>query len=90
MLASLNREATPMQPPRRLRILSQSDLRHLTIERLLKYRKKALSLENTLADSDYHYHAGKFDETFIWFKEDPRWQLVYDDVLAELACKQSN
>lgn len=77
-----------MQPPRKLRILSQSDLRHLTVERLLKYRNKALSLENTLADSDYHDHTGKFDETFVWFKEDPRWQLLYEEVLAELARKQ--
>ena len=78
-----------MQPPRRLRILNKSELCHLTVERLLAYRKKALSLENTLADSDYRDTAGKMDETFIWFKEDPRWQSVYDDVLAELAQKQT-
>lgn len=79
-----------MQPPRRLRVLTRSELSHLTVERLLAYRKKALSLENTLAESDYHNTAGHLDETFIWFKEDPRWQAVYDDVLTELARKQND
>lgn len=79
-----------MKPPRRLRILTESELRHLTVERLLAYRKKALSLENTLADSDYGDSADELDETFIWFKEDPRWQEVYDRILAALAVKQSN
>jgi len=77
-----------MQPPRKLRILTRSELRHLTVERLLAYRKKALSLENALAESDYRNTAGELDGTFIWFKEDPRWQSVYDDILAELADKQ--
>ncbi len=77
-----------MQPPRKLRVLTPSDLCHLTIERLLAYRKKALSLENTLADSDYRDTAGKPDSTFIWFKEDSRWKPLYDDILAELARKQ--
>ena len=54
----------------------------------MAYRKKALSLENSLADSDYH-DAGPFDEAFIWFKEDPRYQVVYNDILAELARKQA-
>jgi len=79
----------PMQPPRRLRILSPTELRHLTVERLLEYRKKALSLENSLAASDYHDTADTLDEAFIWFKEDPRWQAVYADILAELARKQA-
>ena len=77
-----------MQPPRRLRILSPAELTRLTLARLLAYRKKALSLENTVADSDYRDHSAALDETFIWFKEDPRWQSVYDNVLAELGRKQ--
>ena len=79
-----------MQPPRRLRILTKSELCHLTVERLLAYRKKALLLENTLVDSDYRNTAGKLDEIFIWFKEDSRWQTVYNDILAELARKQTS
>ena len=77
-----------MPPPRRLRLLTKAELRHLTVARLLAYRKKALSLENTLGDSDYR-DAGKLDDTFVWFKEDPRWQSAYDDILAELARKQA-
>lgn len=78
-----------MQPPRRLRALTRLELTHLTVERLLAYRKKALSLENSLAASDYRNTAGHLDETFIWFKEDPRWQPIYNDILAELARKQT-
>lgn len=78
-----------MQPPRKLRILKRSELRHLSVDRLLAYRKKALSLENTLADSDYQDVADTLDSTFIWFKEDPRWQAVYDEILLELTSKQS-
>ncbi len=77
-----------MQPPRRLRILSPLELSRLTVARLLAYRKQALSLENTLADSDYR-DADPLDMTFIWFKEDPRWRTVYEDILAELARKQA-
>ena len=78
-----------MQPPRKLRILSPAELRHLTVERLLEYRKKALSLENSVAASEYHDSAENLDDTFIWFKEDPRWQAVYANILAELARKQA-
>ncbi len=78
-----------MQPPRKLKILSPQELRHLTVERLLAYRRKALSLENAVADSDYHDSTETLDQTYIWFKEDPRWQHLYNDILAELERKQS-
>lgn len=78
-----------MPPPRKLRILSRSELEHLNVARLLEYRKKALSLENSVAASDYYDSAADLDDTFIWFKEDPRWQKVYADILAELARKQA-
>jgi hypothetical protein len=71
-----------------LKILSPTELRYLTVERLLAYRKKALSIENSQAESDF-YDAGPLDMTYIWFKEDPWWQAVYSDILAELARKQS-
>ncbi len=77
------------QLPRKLKILSPHELRHLTVERLLAYRRKALSLENSLADSDYRETADTLDPTYIWFKEDPRWQILYKDILAELDRKQS-
>ena len=75
--------------PRKLTILSPQELRHLTVERLLAYRKKALSLENNVADSDYQGIAETLDPTYIWFKEDPRWEALYKDILAELDRKQS-
>jgi hypothetical protein len=74
--------------PRRIQALNREELKQLTIDRLLAYRSQALSLENTLADSDYTDIASTLDMSYIWFKDDPRWQLLYDDVLAELAKKQ--
>ena len=85
----VTKDSKLMQPPRKLRILSPTDLSHLTVERLLEYRRKALSLENSLADSDHRETAGDLDESFIWFKDDPRWELVYANILAELDRKQS-
>jgi hypothetical protein len=75
--------------PRKLHILSPAELRHLTIERLLAYRKKALSLENSLEASDYRNVVDQLDPAFVWFKDDPRWPLVYQDICAELKSKQA-
>lgn len=75
-----------MTPPRRLKILSVMDLLRLTEARLLAYRKKALSLENCPEDSDYSPgEVSELDQNFIWFKSDPRWQIVYDQILQVLA-----
>jgi hypothetical protein len=75
--------------PRRIQPLTPEKLQRLTVDRLLAYRSQALSLENTLADSDYTDIASTLDMSYIWFKDDPRWQLLYDDVLVELARKQT-
>ena len=75
--------------PRKIRALTPDQLQHLTVERLLAYRAKALSLENTLAGSDYYDIASTLNNTYIWFKDDPRWQQLYDDILSELARKQN-
>lgn len=77
-----------MQPPRRLRVLTPSELGKLSVQRLLAYRKKALSLENSAADSDYADEVADLDQTYIWFKEDPRWHRIYEDILQALAEKQ--
>ncbi len=77
-----------MVQPRRIRILTPRELETLTVERLLAYRAKALSLENTLAGSDYRDTAASLDMTFIWFKDDSRWQPLFDSILRELARKQ--
>jgi ABC-type iron transport system FetAB ATPase subunit len=74
---------------RRIQPLTPEELQRLTIDRLLAYRSKLLLLENTIADSDYTDSTSKLDISYIWFKDDPKWQLLYDDVLAELARKQT-
>ena len=78
-----------MVPPRRIRPLTLAELQYLTIERLLAYRKQLLSLESVLAASDYTETAFELDMVYIWFKDDPRWQTLYDTLLAELTRKQS-
>ena len=74
--------------PRRLKLLSDEELSLLSVDRLLEYRKKALSLENTLLESDYVEVAKDLDPEFIWFKDDPRWQELYNRILAALNTKQ--
>ena len=75
--------------PRRIRPLTSLELGHLTVDRLLAYRKQALCLENSLAASDYIDIADSLDETYIWFKDDPRWQPLYNSILDELDRKQN-
>jgi hypothetical protein len=77
-----------MVQPRRIRALTPIELQHLTVKRLLAYRKQALCLENTLVASDYSETAHTLDTAYIWFKDDPRWHPLYDSILGELARKQ--
>lgn len=79
-----------MIPPRRIRPLTGSELRHLTVERLRAYRKQMLSLENSLAESDYADMTSALDPSGIYFKDDPRWRPLYDAVLDELHRKQKH
>jgi hypothetical protein len=79
-----------MKARRRLRVLTADQLQHLTEERLLAYRKKALSLANCPEDADYsRAQADALDASFIWFKSDPRWKPSYDQILEALARVQS-
>ena len=75
--------------PRRIRPLTQGELQHLDIKRLLAYRQQALCLENSLAASDYTNTADSLDNSYIWFKDDPRWESLYNLILAELNKKQN-
>ncbi len=77
-----------MVQPRRLKILTDDELLLLAVDRLLEYRKKALSVENTLRDSDYADTSTDLDPEFIWFKDDPRWQELYNRILTALNNKQ--
>ena len=79
-----------MKPRRRLKVLLPDQLRNLTEERLLEYRKKALSLANCPEDADYSQaEAQLLDADYIWFKSDPRWKPAYDQILEALARVQS-
>lgn len=78
-----------MARPRHIRPLTTSELRHLTVERLLSYRKQALCLENSFLDSDYVDQADSLNKGCIYFKDDPRWEPLYKSILAELAFRQS-
>jgi hypothetical protein len=78
-----------LQPPRRLKILTPDELVALSEARLLSYRKKVLSLENSPEESDYEpAEVAGLDLTYIWFKSDPRWNDVYQAVLQALSQKQ--
>lgn len=77
-----------MPPPRHIRALTPTELQHLSVDRLLAYRKQAMCLESTLAASDYTDMNHTLDTDYIWFKDDPRWQPLYDSILAELSRKQ--
>ncbi len=77
-----------MRPPRRLKLLSDDDLKLLTVERLLAYRQKALSLENSLLASDYAGTTEALDPKYIWFKDDARWTDAYNRTLTVLHTKQ--
>ena len=85
-----NGDFEPMALPRRLKILTDDELNLLSIDRLLAYRNKALSIENSLIASDYVDTANNLDPEFIWFKDDPRWQDVYNRILLVLKTKQRN
>jgi hypothetical protein len=87
----LTYEDIDMKLRRRLKILLPDQLHHLTEERFLEYRKKALSLANCPEDADYSpAKAQSLDANFIWFKSDPRWQPAYDQILEALARVQSH
>jgi hypothetical protein len=79
-----------MKLRRRLKVLSADELPHLTEERLLAFRKKALSLANCPEDADYSpAEAQLLDANYIWFKSDPHWKPAYDQIFEALARVQS-
>ena len=76
---------------RRLAMRSREQLERLTEERLLAYRKKALSLENSPEESNRTAdQLASLDDQYIWFKSDPRWNPQYAVILEALAHVQSS
>jgi len=48
-------------------------------------------LKSARKASDYDPHVVQsLDPAYIWFKSDPRWQPLYDQILAALARVQSS
>ena len=81
-----------MLPPRRLTPLTVEQLSRLPEARLIAYRREARSLEESLESSDYSHDKNieqRMDTAFIWFKADPRWQPLYDQILKALHRVQS-
>jgi hypothetical protein len=58
----------------------------LPAKRLLAYRDRLLSLEESPEESDcYEDEIRGLDPALIWFKSDSRWKDLYDQVRALLA-----
>jgi hypothetical protein len=75
---------------RRLRFLSQQELERLTVSRLLAFRNKALSLESKPVELGPSDSRDLEDKRFIWFKQDPRWDELYENVISVLKAKQAD
>ena len=73
---------------KRLRFLSQKELERLTVSRLLAYRNKALALESKPVEVEPSDNRNLKDNSYIWFKQDPRWDGLYERILSVLKAKQ--
>ncbi len=68
--------------PRSVRPIDEQLLTRLPAKRLLAYRNRLLSLEESPELSDWEtFEIADLDPAFIWFKSDPRWRDLYDQVL---------
>ena len=74
---------------KRLRFLSQQELERLTVSRLLAYRNKALSLESKPVELEPTDGRDLDDKRFVWFKQDPRWDGLYERIVNVLKAKQA-
>ena len=74
---------------KRMRFLSRQELESMTVSRLLAYRNKALSLESKPVELEPTDSRNLDDTRFIWFKQDPRWDELYERILSVLKAKQA-
>jgi hypothetical protein len=80
-----------MVRPRRIGIRTPEQLWSLTEARLLAYRRKALQLINSPDEADYGDEwLRPGDQRHIYYKSDPRWEVLYRDILEALARVQSS
>ena len=76
-------------PKRSVRPISFSGLEGLTTERLLAYRSRLLSLEDSgrLSDLDEGERV-THDPSVLYFKDQPAWREVYADLKRVLAGRE--
>ena len=76
--------------PRHVKPLDECVLRTLTAKRLIAYRNRLLSLEESPELSDCEpTEVASLDSQLIWFKSDTRWRTLYDQVLTVLSTRQN-
>ena len=79
-----------MSQPRRARPITVEQLSALTTARLLAYRNRLLTLEESVESSDWtRTQLAACDPALMYFKTDPRWQPLYEAVRQELARRPS-
>jgi hypothetical protein len=71
--------------PRSVKPVSREVLSTLSGGRLLAYRERLLSLEESPASSDSgEAELAGLEPSLIWFKADPRWRVLYEQVVGML------
>jgi hypothetical protein len=77
--------------PRHVRPMAVERLSDLTSARLLAYRDKLLSLEESAEASDCAAdELARLDAGLIYFKTDPRWEVLHASVVRELDARRSS
>jgi hypothetical protein len=75
--------------PRRVRPIPKSELPRLSTDRLLAYRKRLLSLEDSAESSDWDSdELSGLEPGFIRFKDEAEWIELYEEVIAILSSRE--
>jgi hypothetical protein len=76
--------------PRHVKPIDKNVMGGLSTERLLAYRDRLLSLEESPGLSDCEPdEIAALDSTRIWFKSDPRWREIYGQVVDTLGNRKN-
>lgn len=69
--------------------MTPAQIEALTTERVLAYRSRLLSLQDSAMLSDLdEYELGALDPSLLYFKEQPEWVTLYADVKRVLATRE--
>jgi hypothetical protein len=75
---------------RRVKPIDNVVIDKLSTKRLLAYRDRLLTLEESPELSDLESdEISSLDSTYIWFKSDPRWREIYDQVINTLGRREN-